>query len=530
MLVNRENLVKSISKVFPFSLLNTDKIISLIEKSEVAFFKKGDLVYLEGAAALNFYVIYEGEVEIFVEEHQILRRLNALRDGDCFGEDVLKQNSNRSSTARVVKDALLIKIPKKLLDTFYSEYPEIGKGFSILRVAYTRLFNLKFRDLSQETVYYLGNPHFFGFIFKIILSLLISALPILASLSLISNKLISDSVLFGMIGFGTGLLLLQVFWHYFEWQNDYYVMTGKRVINLAKRLFNFESKFEIPLSAINNLETKKSFLSRNFSFGDLIIRTYTGETKLKSVPFVSEVQAYLELLVAKNKLAKKLDERKVLEKIVNNVVEVGNKNHDLLTTNTDDIADSADQDSHSSTIMLRTHWIILLMKVLFPTLLIASMILLAGFFAANNLPINRSGLALILFGVILIAAFFWWLFQFSDWWNDQYLITSDQIIDIYRKPLGTENRRTAPILNIQSIRFERKGILGLLLNFGTVYIRVGDEEFTFDNVSNPARVQENMFRVLEMSTSRIKKSEMTQQQQNLAEMIETYHQIKEKKT
>jgi len=65
------------------------------------------------------------------------------------------------------------------------------------------------------------------------------------------------------------------------------VMTKKRVINLAKSLINFDSKFEIPLSAINNLEIKTSFLSRNFGFGELIIRTYTGETKLKNVPLVS---------------------------------------------------------------------------------------------------------------------------------------------------------------------------------------------------------------------------------------------------
>ena len=116
MLVSRENLINSIRKVFPFNLLDSEKIKSLIEKSEVVFFKEGDLVYLEGAAALNVYVIYEGVVEIFVEEHKNLRRMNILHDGDCFGEDTLKQNASRSSTARILKGSLLIKIPKKLID------------------------------------------------------------------------------------------------------------------------------------------------------------------------------------------------------------------------------------------------------------------------------------------------------------------------------------------------------------------------------------------------------------------------------
>ena len=114
MLVSRENLINLIRKVFPFNLLDSERIKSLIEKSEVVFFKEGDLVYLEGAAALNFYVIYEGVVEIFVEEHKNLRRLNILHDGDCFGEDALKQNASRSSTARIIKRFLVDKDPQEI--------------------------------------------------------------------------------------------------------------------------------------------------------------------------------------------------------------------------------------------------------------------------------------------------------------------------------------------------------------------------------------------------------------------------------
>ena len=529
MLVSRENLINLIHKVFPFNVLDSEKIKSLIEKSEVVFFKEGDLVYLEGASAINFYVIYEGVVEIFVEENKNLRRLNILHDGDCFGEDTLKQNANRSSTARILKGSLLIKIPKKLIDSLHSENPEIARGFSILSTAYHKLFELKFRDLSQETIYYLGHPHYFGFISKVILSFLILLLPAAALITLAINDLFSKPVLIGICVLGIIVFSLQILWHYFEWNNDYYVMTKKRVINLAKSLINFDSKFEIPLSAINNLEIKTSFLSRNFGFGDLIIRTFTGETKLRNVPLASEVQAFLELLVAKDKLSKKLDERKVFEKIVNDTLTADNNSPDILIDQTIEIDEFDDQYSDSPIIMLRTHWIILLKKVLFPTLLLASIILLAVFFAANSQPVNGSSFGVILFGLILITAFLWWFFQFFDWWNDQYLITSDQIIDVYRRPFGTENRSTAPITNIQSIRFERKGILGLLLNFGTVYIRVGDEELTFDNISNPAKIQERLFGVLERSLSRSKENEMTQQQQNMAEMIDAYHQIKQKK-
>ena len=528
MLVSRENLINLIHKVFPFNFLDSEKSKDLIERSEVVFFKEGDLVYLEGASANNLYVIYEGIVEIFIEEQKHLRRFNLLHDGDCFGEDALKQNSNRSSTARIVKACLLIKIPKKLIEELLASNPDLSKGFSILLTSYDESFDTKFRDLSQETIYYIGHPHYFGFVSKVLLSLLIFLLPILIMITLAINNLLSNPVLIGASSLGIILFSLKILWHYFEWKNDYYVITKKRIINLIKNLINYDSKFEIPLAAVNNLEIMKSFLSRNFGFGDLTIRTFTGETKLKNVPLVSEVQGFLELLNEKDKLSKRLDERKNFQKIVNDTISLEGENSASLNDNTEMKDGLEDQNPKSPIIALRTHWIILLSKVLFPSLLMISLILLAIFFAANNMPINNSSLGIIIFGLILISAILWWLFQFFDWWNDQYLITNDQIIDIYRKPFGTENRRTAPITNIQSIRFERKGILGLLLNFGTVYIRVGDDELTFNNISNPSMIQGRLFGILELNISRSKKSEMTQQQQNLAEMIDAYHQIKGK--
>ena len=40
---------------------------------------------------------------------------------------------------------------------------------------------------------------------------------------------------------------------------------------------------------------------------------------------------------------------------------------------------------------------------------------------------------------------------------------------------------------------ERLGLIGLMLNYGTVYIRVGEATFTFDDVFNPSEVQRELF-------------------------------------
>ncbi len=120
-----------------------------------------------------------------------------------------------------------------------------------------------------------------------------------------TNSLASDLFLIGSCIFLILLFLLLLLWNYLEWRNDFYLITGKRVINLNKHLITSDSKFEIPLSAINNLEIRKSLLGRSFGFGDLVIKTFTGETILKNMTSPSEVQAFLEILLIHDKTCPK---------------------------------------------------------------------------------------------------------------------------------------------------------------------------------------------------------------------------------
>jgi hypothetical protein len=147
-------------------------------------------------------------------------------------------------------------------------------------------------------------------------------------------------------------------------------------------------------------------------------------------------------------------------------------------------------------LIYRTHWFILLRKIIIPTV---------------------SLLLLIIFLIFVVGL--WWVYQYVDWANDLYIITEDQIIDIYKKPLGTEQRRTAQIKNILSVEFERIGFIGLIFNFGTVYIRVGEEEFTFDNVFNPSLVQREIFQRLSEKTRKERQSGRMTQWQDIADFF-----------
>jgi hypothetical protein len=124
----------------------------------------------------------------------------------------------------------------------------------------------------------------------------------------------------------------------------------------------------------------------------------------------------------------------------------------------------------------------------------------------------------------MIAAFLWLSYQYLDWHNDIYQITPDQIVDIVRKPLGKEERKAAPLENILSIEYQRTGLLGVILNFGTVTINIGSSKFDFNHVYNPSAVQQDVFQRMNLRILSRKQAEMTAERERMSDWITIYHQ------
>jgi hypothetical protein len=99
----------------------------------------------------------------------------------------------------------------------------------------------------------------------------------------------------------------------------------------------------------------------------------------------------------------------------------------------------------------------------------------------------------------------------------------DQIIDLDRKPLGKIRRRSAPLENVLSIEYERLGILGVLFNFGTVYITVGNTQLTFDHVYNPSEVQQDIFYRMGERLEELRQFEVEKDRERVSEWIASYH-------
>ena len=172
-------------------------------------------------------------------------------------------------------------------------------------------------------------------------------------------------------------------------------------------------------------------------------------------------------------------------------------------------------------VIYRTHWWILVKKTFLSGLflLLVLGVALASFVGAIKVA---SSLVYALAIILAVIGGVWWLYNYFDWHNDIYIISGDQLEDINRRPLGSEEKRTAPVKNIQTVEYKRNGIISLILNFGTVRIQIGNEELTFDNVYKPSVVQIEIFNHLHQFNEQSKKLE----QKRMVDWISTYDGIR----
>ena len=96
-------------------------------------FEAGEVIFKEGDAATEFFVIQRGKVEIRIGN----RLLGTLSDHDIFGEMALIDTAPRSATAIAATDVKLVPVGEKQFLFLVSRTPYFA--LKIMRVLARRL-------------------------------------------------------------------------------------------------------------------------------------------------------------------------------------------------------------------------------------------------------------------------------------------------------------------------------------------------------------------------------------------------------
>jgi hypothetical protein len=183
-------------------------------------------------------------------------------------------------------------------------------------------------------------------------------------------------------------------------------------------------------------------------------------------------------------------------------------------------------------ITYRKHWLVLIGKIWLPTLAFLLLAVISVYLLNRYLfheGLGFSGLTIaFFFGLLYVAVIIWWSYHYLDWNNDIYQLSPDQIIDIERKPLGEEQKKTAPLDSILSLEHAREGIIRLLFNYGDVVVNVGQTKFIFRGVYNPDQVHQDVADFIEARRRKKQEVEAERERQRMLDWFSTYKQQMDK--
>jgi hypothetical protein len=523
------------SQMSLFSGLEQEQLAQIAESVPTLVLSRNEVVYEQGSEADTFYIILSGRVQLSRNVHQTEKSLGLLDETDYFGQEALKEVQLRQATATASTDIVLLVLGSDLVDRLIERYPVLNKRFKIISSSFDLFLKLDFPWLSpRETIYYIGRRSPFYLTPRLILPgiTIVLVLPLLIFLYASLHMM-----LFFYLTLATALLTGGwVAWQIFDWSNDYSIITNRRVLFQEKIILIYDSRQEVPLDAVLADDITTSQLGRWFDFGDLIIRTYTGALTLPGIQMPAEVKILLETRRQRANIRRERNVRKTIRTTIRQRLGYDEELPEEETANqpiSPTIRSGTLPNALSNLFMLRsevngvityrTHWFLLLQRTFLPNLLFfLSLVFLIA--RLVNLFTFLSISSTLLFSFLLFFIFgLWSLYQYIDWRNDRYIITDRELVDVYKRPLAVEQKRTAPLENILSIDYERPSLVHLILNFGTVYIRIGEASLTFNNVFNPADVQREIF-------ERFLSKKLQKQQQNddadqrrLAQWLEIYH-------
>lgn len=501
-----------------------------------------EIVFSEGMAADSFYMIYQGRIRLTRRQKDRSTQVATLFPGDYFGERGLLKGSIRNATAKAEAGTTLLILYRNEFKILLKRMPKLWDNFDLMMDSRQLASELNFPWLSEnEVIYFLARKHYIVLLRLLVWPLLglffaLGVLGLGLTLGELPSGLPINLFAAGLGGFLMVIALAWAAWLYLDWSNDFYIVTNQRVVYLEKIIGLYDNRQEAPMGTILSVNTESDYWGRQFfDYGTVIVRTFVGQIRMTYVRHPLQAAAMIEEYWNRTKVvSRKMDEELIKNTIRN---KLGMAKPAPPPAQSAPAASSASRkesylykkwreafalrQENGGTVTYHKHWLVLLRNT-FPQ--ISGMLLVVAALIAYPFVIGPMPAWLIfILLTILMGLALWWFYRYEDWKNDLYQVTPDQIIDIYKKPFGVEDRKAAPLDGILSTEYKRNGLIEMLFNYGTVYITVGGAHFDFEDVADPPTVQQDIVRRLQVSLVKKKQAETANERERMAEWLAYYH-------
>ncbi|HSL45815.1 MAG TPA: cyclic nucleotide-binding domain-containing protein [Anaerolineales bacterium] len=539
-------------RIHLFHDLTDDQLNLIAEKLDEKSYAAGSVIFEQNKKPESFFLIYEGTVRITRRQERKEIQLALLVKDDYFGEMGLIAKRPRSGTAVAITDAALLVMSRDDFEKFYKNIPQLRLNFDLSIKSRQLARKLQFKWLRpDEVIYFLARKHPIQFYRRVIWPLFFLFVPVVffyAWVAIVRSPFVLLASIVSLVA-----MVLWGLWYYIDWENDYYIVTNQRVVWLEKVIGIYESRQESPLHTILSVAVETTQLGRILDYGDVIVRTWVGRIPFNEVTHPEQAQDMIEEYWERTKEHAVGMEKEAMKNAIRRQLGIPTpekpkpapavpvakppqpKKGRLRLLRALGSGTLKLRYEAGESVFYRKHWFVLIQQ---------AWISLAGIIAAivlffirmirlaqspdeafirivnGSIVIDPYSVAILIALVPLVG---WLVYEIVDWSNDQFQVTPEQIIDLDKKPFGTQTRNAAQLENILGTEYQRIGILGEIFNYGTVYITVGGSKLAFENVIDPASVQSDIDRRREARQAKQAAAKVAAERERMAEWLATYH-------
>ena len=512
----------------------------------------GSIIIKRGDKPDGFYMVYKGKVKVTRPSEKGEDFLAWLAPGDYFGEEALFENRNRSATITAMEDCVLLFLSRDGFEKLLTQYERLKPNFKVAIKSRKLARTTKFKWLGKnEVIYFIARRHklrLYQALAAPVLSLIIPfGLFVWGFLTGATTPYaVGVLILVGVLGWGV--------WQAIDWSNDYYIVTNQRVIWLEKIVGLYDSRQEAPLGTILSVGIETDMIGRALDFGNVIVRTFVGKLEFDYVDHPAQaadmIREYWEraksvttrtqMDVMKTTIRQKLGlpvekppQLELAPVVPVDEVKIAKTPYWVLAfANLFKL-----RVEEGGAIIYRKHWFVFLRQAWRPiALFLGALVLLfiriwvlidspdKAFLRTNSAGALRLDTLILTIPLLMAPILFWLWYEYTDWKNDTFMVTSDEIFDIDRTPFGKEERRAAQIENILSTSYKRDGLIAYMFNYGTVNISVGGTQLAFEDVMDPASVQSDINRRRMARIAKKNEDAGSADRERFATWIAAYHQ------
>jgi CRP-like cAMP-binding protein len=550
-MVELKDRVLLLNHVHVFNGLKENDLEYIALRLEEQTVSANEVIFQRGSKPDGFYLIYRGRVKVTRPGEGGAEDILAhLTKEDYFGEEALIENRNRSATLIAEEDSVLLFMSRPLFEELITKYEKLKPNLLVAISSHKLARAARFKWLGKhEVIYFMARRHVIRLYQTLIAPVFALLIP---AFLLIWGGITGATTPLAVAGIIFCGILVWVIWLVIDWSNDYYIVTNQRVIWLEKVLFLYDSRQEAPLGTLLSVGIETDFLGRQLNYGHVNVRTFVGNIRFEYVNHPEQaadmVREYWERTKTKGTQSQKDAMKNAIrakigmpvikeeEEPLTPVFDTGNKapqEQNLFWTALSNRFKLRLEDGE--TIIYHKHWIVLLQQtgkallafLFFLTLFLIQLYRLyldTGNAFIESLPggfrPDSWSVILILFMAIALG---WAGYEYWDWSNDVFMVTPEEIMDLDKTPLGKEERRTAQIENILSTEYKRVGILGILFNYGTVFISVGGTKLEFQDVLDPAGVMSDINRRRMVRVAKKSEDASKADRERMATWVAAYH-------